>query len=98
MPRLPRHPRPERETPALGLTDARIQYDLMARITADWPPNDPRYDALKALLANHASDVRKYEADHIRRYADDPNVKPHLLDGEWTGLRMAANLLHLEKD
>ncbi|MFD6250282.1 hypothetical protein [Streptomyces roseolus] len=35
-------------------------------------------------------------AEHIRAHADDPKVKPHLLDGEWTGLRMAANLISPE--
>lgn len=93
MPRLPRSDR----TNALGFTPARTQADRIDRITAGWADTDPRWHDLKALLRDHAQDVRTHEAARIRRHADDPKVKPHLLEGEWTGLRMAADLLHLER-
>jgi hypothetical protein len=98
---MPRLPRPDDSDPSparLGLSPARVQSDRIARISAGWAFDDPRWNDLKDLLAEHAGDIRKYEADRIRKHADDPKVKPNLLEGEWTGLRMAANLLHLEKD
>lgn len=44
-------------------------------------------------LATYRSDLRAEHAEEIRKNADDPKVKPHLLEGEWTGMRMAANHL-----
>lgn len=99
---MPRLSRPGRNDPfapdPLGQTPSRIQYDRITRITAGWNQQDPRWNDLRDLLSAHAADTRKYQANLIRKHADDPKVKPHLLDGEWTGLRMAADLVHREKD
>jgi hypothetical protein len=103
MPRLPRE-QPARSAPQPSPRLAELTYyypeqvDRLRRITAGWADTDTRWDDLMATMNFHGHDVRKNEAARIRRHADNPNVKPHLLEGEWTGLRMAADLLHLEKD
>jgi hypothetical protein len=99
MPRLPR-PEPHDSGQRLKLLTERApeQVARLRRITAGWHPDDTRWDDLLAALDYHERSVRKEQADRIRLHADDPKVKPHLLEGEWTGLRMAANLLHPEKD
>lgn len=44
--------------------------------------------------AEQLADAFAHElAEKIRKHADDPRVKPHLLDGEWTGLRMGADVI-----
>jgi hypothetical protein len=45
-------------------------------------------------LATYRGDLRAEHAEEIRNNADSPRVKPHLLEGEWTGMRMAADHLH----
>lgn len=101
MPHLPRdEPAPPQPSPRLTEITRYYpdQVDRLRRITAGWSETDTRWDDLLTTLDSHGQDVRTNEAARIRKYADDPRVKPHLLDGEWTGLRMAADLLNLGKD
>lgn len=42
--------------------------------------------------------VARELAERIRKHADDSKVKPHLLEGEWTGLRMGANVIDPKKE
>lgn len=100
MPRLPRNPPTPPESPRLTeLTrDYPDQIARLRRITEGWADTDTRWDDLLATMDFHVRDIRRTEAARIRKHADDPRVKPHLLDGEWTGLRMAADLLDLGKD
>jgi hypothetical protein len=101
MPRLPKDkPAPPQLSPRLaGITrDHPGVISRVRRITDGWEGDDPRWDDLQALLDFHGQDVRTNEAARIRKYAEDPRVKSHLLEGEGTGLRMAADLLHLGKD
>lgn len=44
-------------------------------------------------LATYRSDLRAEHAEEIRQNAESPRVKPYLLEGEWTGMRMAADHL-----
>lgn len=46
----------------------------------------------REILTEHAHEL----AEKIRENADSPQVKPHLLDGEWTGMRMAADRIDPE--
>lgn len=49
------------------------------------------------LLFSKRLDAYAHElAEKVRKHADDPRVKPHLLEGEWTGLRMGANVIDPE--
>jgi hypothetical protein len=103
MPRLPREQSARSAPQPSPLLDQLTQdhpgvVARLRRITAGWAADDPRWNDLHAVMDFHSQDVRKNEAARIRKHADDPRVKPHLLEGEWTGLRMAANLLHHEKD
>jgi hypothetical protein len=59
---------------------------------------DPALFAATHLVDNLIKAVRESNANEIRAHADNPNVKKHLLDGEWTGMRMGANLLHLDRE
>ena len=47
---------------------------------------------MEELVDNYAHEL----AEKTRRHADDSRVKPHLLEGEWTGLRMGANVIDSE--
>jgi hypothetical protein len=101
MPRLPRkNPDPFASPDGQRLAEftqkAPDQVARLSRITAGWPEDDPRWDDLVAAFDYHSREVREYQAGRIRKHADE--VKRFLLDGEWTGLRMAADLLHLRKD
>jgi hypothetical protein len=71
------------------------QVDRLRRITAGWHPDDPRWNDLVAVMDFHKRDVLKREAEHLRQHADE--IKRFLEPGEWTGIRMAANVLHLDK-
>lgn len=46
------------------------------------------------LLDQYAHEL----AEKIRAWADDPKVAPHLQEGEWTGLRMGANVIDPKKE
>lgn len=40
--------------------------------------------------------VRAEDADRIRRWTEDPRVKPHLLPGEAVGARRAADVVDVK--
>lgn len=55
-------------------------------------------DIAAEALRDLKKEWREEHAEIVRAYADNPRVKPYLLDGEWTGIRMGANALHPERE